>query len=255
MPNAPHRRPLSLRSAASRLAKGFTLIELLVVIAVIALLISILLPALKGARVAAWKAISAGNVRSICQAGAAYQHDNKGSLPIVPTGVPVPQNITAWITWGGWGKCASMAWRPPRAPSPVFDIAPDSRPLNPYFTQERVPSMQEMILDGTIRKTFQMNMFRDPGDRRGHQQTWNAFDPTYGIANPNADGSTCYDDVGTSYLLQAKWFSQTELYVGGNWTKAWRLGAERLRVSDGYFSSRMVWVNDENTHHHQPASQ
>src|SRR6185369_9262823 len=68
---------------------------------------------------------------------------------------------------------------------------------------------------------------------------------SFGIANENTDRSTCYDDVGTSYLAQIKWFFQTNRYVGGNWTRAWKLGTDRLRLSDSFDPSRMIWVNDE----------
>ncbi len=55
--------------------KGFTLIELLVVISIIALLISILLPAMKKSRDVAKTTICLANLRGIGQAQAAYEAD------------------------------------------------------------------------------------------------------------------------------------------------------------------------------------
>jgi prepilin-type N-terminal cleavage/methylation domain-containing protein/prepilin-type processing-associated H-X9-DG protein len=73
----------------SKSAKGFTLVELLVVIGIIALLISILLPALTKARRAANTTKCASNMHFIAIAVLNYIGDNKGKLMpdlIWPTG-------------------------------------------------------------------------------------------------------------------------------------------------------------------------
>lgn len=61
--------------------RGFTLVELLVVIGIIALLISILLPALNKAREQANAARCAANMRTAVQALHLYTAENKGWLP------------------------------------------------------------------------------------------------------------------------------------------------------------------------------
>src|SRR5438067_10029090 len=59
---------------------GFTLIELLVVIAIIAILISLLLPSLAGARRTTWGVICQSNLRQIGMSTQSYLDDQKDPI-------------------------------------------------------------------------------------------------------------------------------------------------------------------------------
>ena len=69
-------RRLAIRPAGDRPVKGFTLVELLMVISIIALLVSILVPALQNAQVIAKTVSCSANLRQIMVAAVMYTGDN-----------------------------------------------------------------------------------------------------------------------------------------------------------------------------------
>jgi len=119
----------------ARQSGAFTLIELLVVIAIIAILASLLLPALQGAKDKAKEAGCLNNIKQIYTAIILYTDEDNGSLPNA-TWV----NQRMWVTWnwsiGGYGFLQNglAAYLDPNSPVWLDPGWPKDQPYNTCIT-------------------------------------------------------------------------------------------------------------------------
>lgn len=211
------------------LRRAFTLIELLVVVAIIALLISVLLPALSKAREQARVATCLTNMRSIGQAAAQYLNsDSSGDLPwVLPRGYRTEGRnywypIITEVIWGGQmpdvpAEAFEGSDIMPTNDNPaeegsmadVFKVPPRHRPLNPYLfpgvsfdqpERDWVPSGNAAMRTAT--PAILPGTFRCPSDR-------SAALPMVGRNDtPQIETDTIFESWrfwGTSYPINWYW--------------------------------------------------
>lgn len=231
---------------------AFTLIELLVVIAIIALLVAILLPALKKARLAAWLAVSQVNVRQIGTAQFSYASDNKDRYPVRSSpgreaNAAAPTQA-AWCSWSFGGKNCNVFWQTYQGG--VYDEPAGLRPINSYMypgTDLSNSDTKAEIAQPGNRTFHQLPGFKSPGDRISYQRNWPS--PTNNISS--------YEDVGTSYHVNMQWwdlfyagFQQRSPQRPGEtiwayWNRAVQEGARRFTVASTYDPTKFVWFHDQ----------
>ncbi len=187
--------------------RAFTLIELLVVVAIIALLISILLPSLQGAREQGKRALCLSNMKQIGQASQSYAVDDPREL-LVP-GHRMNYYIDHGFGFGGmhWGWRTALPFayggRTPQVNMPTesgyieilredYTWGAPTRPLNRYVYGEIGQTESD-----------KMPLFRcpadtgypdwDPSKYSGDKMDWDA--------PPECAGVPLYDFAGNSFRI------------------------------------------------------
>jgi prepilin-type N-terminal cleavage/methylation domain-containing protein len=230
---------------AGRRRAGFTLIELLVVIAIIALLIAILLPALKEARRAAQLLQSKMNLNQINNASSSYHAENKNRLPmrVSPNSTNTTGGASSWSFGGKWGD---VRWQ--SVYNGIFDEPVGTRPLTVYLYPNialpRVPVGQSL-------RTLELPIFRSPGDVATYQYQNPYPTPEYGFSS--------YNDVGTSYHMNLRWFDALRASMNADpmarqrptetawqyFVRIFETGVRRMDIGGVIEPAKFVYVHDQ----------
>lgn len=138
-------------------SKAFTLVELLVVIGIIALLISILIPALAKARNQANAVKCASNMRQLFLFTSMFAQDNKGQLPL--PAIPGQNYVGNIVTHTNWG---------------IIDYTKDDG-LMRYAPKGAETRKQLFMCPGDNGESTQGGGAAASGERRNFSFSWNAY--------------------------------------------------------------------------------
>lgn len=203
-----------MRTAFPR-RRGFTLIELLVVVAIIAVLISILLPALQRAREQGKIAVCLANLRSIGQAACTYQLETEDLPWTIPFHYVVDGHdyrlnfISSFVYAGGMPDRTLQDWQATGngGPSPtncdIYKVPPRYRLLSRYFSASVSWDSGRRDFE-QARKEFPMDLpgvFKCPSDSTSNVTL-------AGTRNPDIAHDTPFPTWqfwGTSYPMVWNW--------------------------------------------------
>ncbi len=204
--------------------RGFTLIELLVVIGVIAVLLGLLFPALGRAREAARTTICLSNMRQITNAAIMYTSDHENRWPVIP--YRESEFSVIWTSWTWGGATTSDYW-----PTNWGFLEAKRRPLNHYL-------YPELVLNDPPEGRLELPVFECPSDQGTFQRSfWNS--QTY--PDPSV---TCYEDIGTSYHLNVKWW-YASARSGESTAARWARTRHMFRSAEWRTPATFVWLHDQ----------
>jgi len=220
---------------------GFTLVEVAVAVVVMGLLLIVLVPTAKRARNGDGLEVSRFNLSRIMQATIQYCADHAGRVPLRACGYSNGQVTGGWDTWNVGGKNCRFSWT-----GQVFDEPAYARFLNPYLYTGRIPKPPGYLSTGSgstwsffhgtptpQQRALEIPVFRSPGDTMSWQS---GVTPIPGLS--------AYNDVGTSYLANMKWWGAPGM-PGGSFNAQFNGGVDRINLAFAGANPNYVFMHDQ----------
>lgn len=223
---------------------GFTLVELAAAVSMVGVLLALLIPMAARQRADSGLEVSLNNMRHINRAQFQYWIDTAGQAPWRGSRYTNGQ-LSGWDTWAYGGKNNDLYWLTGTGAG-MFDESAYSRPLNAYLTSEEIPVPAGYVNTGSgatwtfnhgtptpqQRLDLDIPVFRSPGDLASRQRSW-----------PNPSAISCYDDVGTSYMLNMVWWDSI---TSGSFTFRYNhgVGLIQSRINTPP-PNEFIWLSDQ----------
>jgi len=210
--------------------RGFTLIELLVVISIIAVLISILLPALSAAKETAAIALCQANLRELTKVANMYMDDE--GKPTQPWWLDIQGLnygfISEWV-YGGFQHTRQNLQYPTLD---TYLIPTNLRPYNKY------------IAPGITTKTV-IKSYIDPSDKSDNSPAVGSFIPT---VEEGAEIYPSWTVYGNSYAMNWNWM-ESPPWFGDGYSPIETMsqhGTDMLRLKVGGEAGKFVLFMENN---------
>jgi len=184
---------------------GFTLIELLIVIAIIAILVSILAPALHLAKEYATGAVCLGNQRGLSQAWVLYAEDNKG---LIVNGHTLRSSSFA----------KGVYWVEP----PQDDDGNYKGDSSPTLYEKQLGIRRGLL----YKYVNSMECYHCPGDQRAFSVTKHAF-RSYAIVG-GLNGEPWGDYTAVKKIANVPWPEEKYAFVEESDDRGWNMGSWQI---------------------------